>query len=426
MTVPSEQLTERPTLAQWSATAFVVLIPIHVVFLDLGFSLKPWFVPLLIGLAVSWAAVFRAAWTLPRAMQIGMGLMLSGGVLGLAVSADQARALRHLLALGIVLAVMVFLIATKRIPYLGVAFRAGALLMAVTVIVEALLLMPRWVSVASLQETGRFVGQLAEVAYGDIILVTGTHGDSNFSALYAATWLFLVLAYPAERFFARRWDGVIVGLLVLQLFLSLSKTGLLSVTVAIAATSVMYRVVRQWRSVRPAVLAGVIAFVSVAGVLLVADATDGHHDIAHGLRKRGGQVLTEASSAGALVTGEPVPPLDRAGIWKGYIQDFTDHPLTGTGLGTPTVRPQYAHSAPLEAAGGSGILGLAGWATVWAVVGLRLRRLVLDRPEALPLVGACGVVFMASLFLSTNYEPIVALVFALVLRPHLPVKPEAP
>jgi len=411
--------TRSQSVAQWSAATFVALVPIHVVFLDLGFSMKPWFLPLIVGLVAAFGAVVRAAFTLPRAFQIGVALIGVGGLLGLANSANQTRALRHLVAVGIALAVLLLLLAVRQIPYLGEAVRGGALLMSATVIVEALLIMPRWVSVASLQETGRFVGQLAEVAYGDIILVTGTHGDSNFSALYAATWLFLVLAFPARRFFARRWDGVIIGLLVLQLFLSLSKSGLLSVAVAIAATAVMYWFVRDWKSARPAVLAGIIAFVSVAGVLLVTDATDGHHDIAHGLRKRGGQVLTEAASAGALVTGKPVAPLDRAGIWKGYVEDFLDHPLTGTGLGTPTVRPQYAHSAPLEAAGGSGILGLAGWVTVWMVVGFRLLRLVRERAEALPLVGAVGVVLMASLFLSTNYEPIVAVVFAFVLQPRI-------
>ncbi len=66
------------------------------------------------------------------------------------------------------------------------------------------------------------------------------------------------------------------------------------------------------------------------------------------------------------------------------------------------------------------MLGLAGWLTVWVAVGFALRGLVPQHRSALPLVGAVGVVFMASLFLSTNYEPIVAVVFALVLTPHVP------
>ncbi len=412
-------------VAQWAATAFIALVPIHVVSIDIGFELKPWFIPLLIGLGAAVVPVLKTALGLPRAIQVGVLAMVVGGVLGILASADQVRATRHLIALGIALSAMLLLITVRRIPYIGVAIRFGAIAMTGAVVIEALLVMPRWVTVETLQRGGTFVGQLAEVAYGDIILVTGTHGDSNFSALYGATWLFLVLAFPAERFFNRRADGAIMGLLVIQLFLSLSKTGLLSLISAIIATFVAYRMMRGWRSVRPAIAAGLIAFLGVSGVLLITDATDGNHDIAHGIRKRGGQVLLEVDAALGLVTGEPVAPLDRAGIWKGYIEDFANHPLTGTGLGTPTVRPQYAHNAALEAAGGSGVLGLAGWLTVWIVVGLALKRLVLQHREALPLVGAIGVVFVASLFLSTNYEPIVAVVFALVLTPHLPRPVEA-
>lgn len=419
-TAEPQQQTDRFTVAQWAAFAFVALVPIHVVSVDVGFEFKVWFIPLLIGLVAAAGPVIKTALGLPRAMQIGIALMGVGGVLGILNSANQTRAVRHLIAVGIAVAVMLLLIAVKKIPYLGVAIRFGAIAMVSATVIEALLVMPRWVSVETLQKGGAYVGQLAEVAYGDIILVTGTHGDSNFSALYGATWLFLVLAFPAERFFGRRSDGVIVSMLVLQLFLSLSKTGLLSVVVAIIATAVAYRTVGAWRNVRPAIAAGLIAFVSVGAVLLITDATDGNHDIAHGIRKRGGQVLPELNSALGLITGEPVPALDRAGIWKGYIKDFLENPLTGTGLGTPTVRPQYAHNAALEAAGGSGILGLAGWITVWTVVWLGLKRLVGEHRQALALVGVVGVVFMASLFLSTNYEPIVALVFGIVLAPYLP------
>jgi len=418
--IGSQDLTDRFTVAQWAAFGFVVLVPVHVVSVDLGFEFKLWFIPLLVGLAASAGSVIKAALALPRAMQAGIVLMGVGGVLGFLNSADQTRAIRHLIAVGIVVSVMLLVMAVKKIPFLGVAFRIGAISMVSATVIEALLVMPRWVSVETLQRGGAYVGQLAEVAYGDIILVTGTHGDSNFSALYGATWLFLVLAFPAERFFRRRSDGIIVGMLVLQLILSLSKTGLVSLTAAVFATAVAYRAFRSWRNVRPAVAVGLIALVGVGGLLLITDATDGHHDIAHGLRKRGGQVLLEADSALGLFTGETLTALDRAGIWKGYIEDFADHPFTGTGLGTPTKRPQYAHNAALEAAGGSGILGLTGWIIVWAVVWLSLMRLVRRHPQAPALVGAVGVVFMASLFLSTNYEPIVGLVFGIVLMPHLP------
>ena len=419
-TAESKQETEQFTVVQWLAFAFVVLVPVHVVSADVGFSLKLWFIPLIIGLTIAVRDVINTAFNLPRAMQIGIVFMGVGGVLGILNSADQTAAIRHLIAIGIAVAVLLFVMIVKKIPYLGVAVRLGALMMASATVIEALLVMPGWVSVETLQKGNAFVGQLAEVAYGDIILVTGVHHDSNFSALYAAVWLFLVLAFPAERFFRRRGDGVVIGLLAVQLVLSLSKTGLLSLLIAIAATAVMYRIVKGWRNVRPAIAVALLTFVSVSAVLLIVDATDGEHDIAHGLRKRGGQVLIEADQAIGLATGGKVQVDSRAAIWRRYTRDFLDYPITGTGLGTPTIGSPYAHNAPLEAAGGSGVLGVAGWLLLWGSVGIALKRLVLEHPEALALVGAVGVVFVASLFLSTNYEPIVALVFGIVLTPHLP------
>jgi hypothetical protein len=412
--------TERFSVDQWAATAFVVVVPIHALSVYVGFSLKPWFIPLIVGLIAAARPAIRAALSLPRAIQIGIVLMGVGGVLGILNSADRMAATRHLIAIGISVSVMLFVVTVKKIPYLGVAVRFGALMMSSAVVIEALLVMPRWVAVETLQKGNAFVGQLAEVAYGDIILVTGTHHDSNFSALYGAVFLFLVLAYPAERFFRRRGDGIVVGMLTVQLVLSLSKTGLLSLVVAVVTTTVMYRIVGGWRNVRPAIGVALLTFVSVSAVLLVTDATDGHHDIAHALRKRGGQVLIEADQAIGLATGGVVQADSRAAIWRRYTQDFLDYPITGTGLGTPTIGNPYAHNAPLESAGGSGVLGVSGLLLIWMSVGLALKRLVLEHPEGLPLVGAVGIALVASLFLSTNYEPIISLVFGLVLAPHLP------
>jgi O-antigen ligase len=292
--------------------------------------------------------------------------------------------------------------------------------MAAAVIVEALLVMPRWVDVATLEQGNAFVGPLAEIAYGDIILVTGVHDDSNFSAMYAALFMFLVLAYPSEKWFGRRGDGVVMGLLVIQLTLSLSKSGLLALLVAILLAYLFFRVARLWRNVRPAVAAGLVAFLSVSSVLLILDATDGHHDIAHGLRRRGGQVLDEAENLGGLATGGAVNADSRAAVWRRYTEEFLENPLTGTGFGPPVEGDTYAHNAALEAAAGAGVMGLAGWSMMWAAAALALWRLVRGRAEILPLVGAFGVAAMMSLFLSTNYEPSIALVFALVLTPHPP------
>ena len=416
---PAEQ-TEQFTVAQWAAAVFVVLVPIHGLYLDIGFSFKPWFLPLLIGLAAGFVGVVKAALGLPRVLQIGIALVAVGGVLGMLNSANQGSAVRHLIAIGIAVSVMVLLMSVERIPYLGVAVRTGALIMVTAVIVEALLVMPHWVAVETLETGTSYLGPLAEIAYGDIILVTGTHDDSNFSAMYAAVFLFLMLAFPAERWFNRRADGIMIGLLVVQLFLSLSKTGLLAVGVAIGVTYLFYRGARQWRNAKPSFAAGLIAFLGVGSVLLVVDATDGEHDIAHGLRKRGGQVLIEAEQAAGLATGGAVNADSRAAIWRRYGQDFLDNPLTGIGYGPRVAGYTYAHSAPLEAAAGAGVLGLAGWLAMWTAVALTLWRLVRARPETLPLVGVFGVVTMSSMFLSTNYEPIVGLVFGIILAPHLP------
>ena len=68
----SKQQTEQFTVVQWAAFAFVALLPWHAVSIDVGFSLKPWFIPLLIGLAVAFRDVIRTALSLPRAIQVGI------------------------------------------------------------------------------------------------------------------------------------------------------------------------------------------------------------------------------------------------------------------------------------------------------------------------------------------------------------------
>ena len=287
-------------ITEWCATVFIATVPIHVVSLDLGFRLKIWFVPLLVGIAVTIPRLPTVVRGLPRIVRFSLLLMVLGGSLGMFASDNMVKALRHEIALLIAMAALFLIVAVGRIPYLGEALRLGALCMVTTSAVVAALALGSFVDVDALEQGSSVVGQLAEVAYGDMVVVSGSHVDSNFGALYAAVWLFLIAAVPAKRWFGRRADGAIVGLLLLQLVLTVSKTG----AIALGAGSLVFLAVACFvRQTDRVPIAGVYVFLSfaiVGGVVLGFDVRDGHGNLKYSLQKRGDQIAVEANDLVAV------------------------------------------------------------------------------------------------------------------------------
>jgi hypothetical protein len=355
----------------------------------------------------------------------------------------------------------VFLVvAVHRIPYLGVALRLGALCMATTSVVVGALALGSIVDVNDLEQGSSVVGQLAEVAYGDMVVVSGSHVDSNFGALYAVVWLFLIAAIPAERWFGRRADGAVVGLLLLQLVLTVSKTGAVALVAGSLAFLAAFCFVRRTDRVPVAGVYVLLSFAIAGGVVLGIDVGDGHGNLQYSLQKRGDQLAVEVSDLVSVFADvefwEPRPPdsltgwnagefegfseeelielgeggpepwatRGRASLWKSYLHDFRDHPLTGTGLGTSSAKT-YAHNAALDAAGGGGIFALAGWIMFWGGIGALSIKRIVRRRRVDPLVAALTAFLAASMFLTTFYEPAGMVVAGLMLGPIIATDPRS-
>ncbi len=423
----------------WSVAAFIALLPLHVVSVDIGFSLKPWMLPLgvgIVGLVMMRANPLRAV---PRLALLGVAIMLLVGFLAAFGSADPTRAFRHVLALIIAALALLLVSSVPRVPYLGVAIRIGAIAMAIVAIGTAMLVTSGALPIENLMKANGIVAPMADVVYGDIVVVNVLHVDSNFAAMYAVVWLFLLLAFPAERWFGRYSDSAIIGGLLVVLGITVSKTGAVAVVVAVFAffaTYVAFRVARREVSL-PNISFSVILVIAVAlsSALALADGADGSHEIAHGMEKRARQFTSEfdrfegmlasiglgGGSRGSDDSDEdfPVEPdagygADRSGQWRTYFEDFRSNPILGTGLGTPSKPVGYAHNAILEAAGGSGFAGPIGYVMFWVAGLIALVSLIRRRTDLIALVGAVGALFVGSMFLTTNYEPIVAVVLGLV------------
>ena len=315
---------------------------------------------------------------------------------------------------------------------IGWILALGAVVMAIATILQAWLLYSGSITVAELTWNTTFAGQAAEVTRAGVLVVNGVHVDANFSALYAATWIFLVLAHRAEPWFGAAADGAVVGLLVVQLLLAASKGAVLAVILgglAVVALSLSNR--RVWRSGGLVVCAAAAATVLVAGLITVAvDAADGDSDLASNLEIRADQVTGELGRFTDLVAivipdasngadGGEGGAEDRAAIWLEYGRAFRDAPVTGMGYGVLADGYSYAHNAVMEAAAGGGIAGIAGW--VLLVVGLGALSVHNTRtdPRSIPIVGALVVVLVGSLVLTSNYEPVLGLVIGLTVIPHL-------
>jgi hypothetical protein len=386
--------------------------------------------------------------------------MVLGGSLGMFASDNMVKALRHEIALLIAVAAVFLVVAVHRIPYLGVALRLGALCMATTSVVVGALALGSIVDVNDLEQGSSVVGQLAEVAYGDMVVVSGSHVDSNFGALYAVVWLFLIAAIPAERWFGRRADGAVVGLLLLQLVLTVSKTGAVALVAGSLAFLAAFCFVRRTDRVPVAGVYVLLSFAIAGGVVLGIDVGDGHGNLQYSLQKRGDQLAVEVSDLVSVFADvefwEPRPPdsltgwnagefegfseeelielgeggpepwatRGRASLWKSYLHDFRDHPLTGTGLGTSSAKT-YAHNAALDAAGGGGIFALAGWIMFWGGIGALSIKRIVRRRRVDPLVAALTAFLAASMFLTTFYEPAGMVVAGLMLGPIIATDPRS-
>jgi O-antigen ligase len=290
-------------------------------------------------------------------------------------------------------------------------------------------------SVSNLVWENSLAERAAEVTGAGVLVVNGLHVDANFSALYATTWVFLIMAYPAETWFRRWFDGVIVGLLIGQLVVSASKGAALALLVGggfVLVGLVIRGGLRRFAMVP--LLAAALTTIGVVGLLLAVDTADGEAALRNNADIRWSQVAQEAGRASELwsvilpdadeVQLTPIDAArpgaaDRSQIWVTYGRTFRSEPLTGVGYGVTADGYSYAHNAPLESAAGGGIVGLVGWLVLLVGLVVLAVRNVRKSARGLALAAALLVVGVGSLVLTTNYEPLVGLAIGLTVAPHL-------
>jgi O-antigen ligase len=425
--------------ACWPSVALAVLLvtlPIHAAAARVGFALKPWFLPLLALGLLRRRHMGALARTLPGWLAAGLAFTLVGAVVGLASGGAPVTAGRHLLALLLVtLLVLVMIDGLAHDRLVALSLRVAGFAMAGAATLEALAAVSSQASGFLMTGVPPVLQPLASVEYGVVLVARGLHHDSNFSALYAAAWIFLVLIFPlpAERRAAAvtgstkgppsRWDSALVGLLVVQAAVAFSRSGALALLVASLVYLWLRRLERARRSrARRRLSAGTVVGVVVAvfAVLVPADYSDGVGHLAAAAGRRasqlgeGQQIVTELAREPTEPRAAPVTSGRRADIWRAYLGSLRADPMTGIGFGVGVrAYGSYAHNALLESAVGGGILALAGSIMLWVGAFMALWRRWSGDPDVPAVAGLLVATVISSLLLTTNFDPLTGLVFAL-------------
>lgn len=408
--------------------ALVVLLPVHAVSAQVGFSLKPWFLPLGVLLVIDAPNIVRRLRALPRSVLAGWALTFLGAVAGAVAGPAPIVAGRHVAALGVVLLVVLVWPDAEAVPSaaIGGALRLAGLLIVVSALLESASLLSGTFVRPLLVGVPGMVEPVASVIYGDILVPHGLHVDSNFLALHAVVILFLLQAFPSKRSTTLR-DAALCGLLGLTVLVAFSRSGFLALVVCGAAYVVQRR--RDFRQlVGPLAMAAVTMLIG-ATLLIVVDVADGEAHIEYSVSKRVVQTVAESSGlfaglidADAASTvfdtdlGEYVewsPP--RSELWAAYLEAGLAHPLTGIGFGVGSVEfVDYAHNALLESFTGGGVVALAGLLLMWAGA-VHHAGWSGDRRHV-ALGGAVFAFLVVSMFLTTNYSPLGGMLLGMIVR----------
>ena len=442
---------DRVRLGAVLTVATLALLPVHNFAIDIGFALKPWIVTLAIATVLALPNLLRSLWDAPVLVRWGAIAMVMWGVITMATSEEPIVAFRHLLAIGLGIALIGLWLSRTSVATrsVGIAVRISAIVVATFAIVESGVLISTGRDVSGLAGIPGFLGPLGELIYGDIPVANALHVDSNFAALYAVCWLFLIRMFPLSGSSWRRLDGMIQGLLLIQLAVAFSRSATLALAIGVVVV-VVSLMVGKWPKPRLMIATTLITMILAGSVLVVADSTDEFGDLAYSAEKRLGQVGKEAGRIFTLIdsiiprsdgsgSGDDDPsrpePIvggsvvwqDRSTIWAAYIDTFQARPILGLGYGVQSQDIGYGHNLVLEAASGGGIISVAALAllwggAIWAGV-LRIR----TSPAMPYILGGAATFLTVSFFITTNYEPLGCLFIALLISPpELPDDPDEP
>jgi O-antigen ligase len=382
--LPDTTLPAAP-LATWRRRlflAFVALLPLHTVFVRGWIAWKPWLALLVVLAALhAWEGVRARSWPWHRRVSPALAVLLAA----LAVSwpgEHMSRFAALWLAAGVGGAVLLVahreLVRDPAMPsrMLRAVFWSAAAMGATAIGI-------------SLAAVGAFGGgavdaieglpgvlRVTKDAYLDagFVALTNWHGDPGYAAAWMNLWA--VLAFVASRRglgSGRAWaDAAVVGSLAFGVLMTLSRTGTLGLLVGISLAA--WFSVRDGRSVSSVAgfTLGVVAWTSAfLGLAWLADTPGVGGDLPASFSFRVTQGLTLGPGFADDGTGSgPFDPDYRGVVWPMYLDFFRDDPLRGVGLGYAWASEgvQEPHNLVLQLLGETGLVGLAGFAVLFAAI----------------------------------------------------------
>ncbi len=370
--------------------ALVALLPLHTVFLAAWISWKPFVAIALVLVVMDAVAGFRErTWPWHRAGTVGATALLAGALLSWPGSLFPARFASLWLALGVGAAVMLTVERSLREPgMLGRTLDAvywSAAAMAASAFVLGLVTVGAF-GAGAVDAIGDLpgvlrIGKRAYLSEGFVAL-TNWHQDPGYGAAWMNLWavLTVVAAMHGRGSGRAAVDAAIVGGLVYGTIMTFSRTGWVVLVLSTAITVA----VLTWRRVGDRIrLAAVVAgagavAVVLLGITALADrpGVAGDLDDQFSFRLGQGLELGVVESEGDL--DEPFEPDVRSVVWPMYVDFFEENPLRGIGLGTGWATPgvQEPHNLVLQLLGETGLIGLAGFVVLLAVVVARGRGVV--------------------------------------------------
>lgn len=349
----------------------VAALPIHTVFFHAWISWKPWLLVVMVLVVLHLIDAVRVrAWPWHRNASIGLAVFL--GTVAVSWSGSNGdRFWRLLLALCVGGAVMLVTEREMRRP--GMPQRTlhviywSAAAMALTAVAFSLVAVGRFgAGAAQAIADLPLVDRVTKAAYLDegFVALTNWHQDPGYAAAWMNLWA--ALAFMAVRrglgSGRRVLDALVIGGLWFGVVMTLSRSGLLGLLVALVAVLWVDRHRSREVGIR-LVVSSAVATVAIAGLVWILDPLGVGGDLGDEMsfRIRQGLSLGPGDGGGGPTTGGDIDY--RGEVWPIYWGFFTDDPLRGAGLGTGWAEEgvQEPHNLVLELLGETGVIGLAGF-----------------------------------------------------------------
>jgi hypothetical protein len=367
----------------------VAVLPLHTVFLSAWISWKPFLVLLVVIIAVDlFDAARDRSWPYHRAASAA--LVVFGLVLLTGYPSEPFRERFFQLGLAIAVGGMVMLVTERRLrgsdmidPVLTVIFWTGA---AMGVTAAVLSLVDFGVFGADLVNSindvpGVFRTSKPAYLKDGFIALTNWHQDPGYGAAWSVLWASLALVASARGRATGSWiDGAVVGGLGFAVLMAFSRTGWLSLPIALGLVGVsLIRsgwIDARWLARRLGV--AVVVSVVLTGAMFVVDPPEvaGDIDLQFAFRlSQGWDLLADITGlfeSSDVAFGDRFEPSEeRADVWPEYWEMFQSNPVFGVGLGVGWLTNsilQEPHNLVLELLAETGLVGFIAYLALLAVI----------------------------------------------------------